>query len=690
MENQIMNKNLSAFKSVVISAAIGSSILLTGCQFTNTLDSAKAIQTQQVTELVELESLFSQDQINKVSLSNDGKWVAFMQMNNGGQNIFVLRQGEQLENAVALTDFSDGVDGFVWSANSNEILFNKDFEGNENDQIFTLRFSPKQTKLAPVIKRLTHRDDVDYMLVEQVKNDSNKIAVLANHNSSQLDLFHIDINTQAITLMQDNDISFFTAQLDDDGYAAVAAKLNSDNSVTVYKRFGDGWKEVFQSEVGENVSVISYDSDSNKAFISGSIQGRDKEELLELDLTTHKLKTAHKDPENQSDLYQVIFDKVGKPMIVSYYGGRLRNYTLSNSTATTMRKIEAQLSGDYDLLVEKIEHDKGQWYLKVSYADRPDEKFVYNTNSGTLTDLLNQAPSFNPDLLGDRSSITYTAADGVQIQAYLTLPKQIKQNLPTIILPHGGPWARDEWGYSSNYFVPVAHFFANRGYAVLQPNFRSSTGFGKQFIELGNKNWGTGTMQQDLTDGVNYLVEMGIADKQRVGIMGASYGGYAALAGATFTPDVYSAVISYVGPSSLTAMVESFPAHFRPYMGTVFAGVGDPLIEEDRVDMESRSPINYVDKIKTPIMLIQGANDPRIPQYQSDTIAKKLFETDRAVEYILAKDEGHGFRSQDNKLASIIAMEAFFAKHLGGMQSSKVNPKIKDHLTSLTVDVSKL
>ncbi|ESP94628.1 MULTISPECIES: alpha/beta hydrolase family protein [Pseudoalteromonas] len=685
-----MQKNQSLFKTALISAAISSSVLLAGCQFTNVFEQSTAVQTPQAQQLVELESLFSSEQISHVSLSNDGQWIAFLQMNNGGKNIHLVRQGKGLESAVALTSFEDGVDGFVWSDNDNEILFNKDFEGNENDQIFTLRFTPNNLQAKPAVTRLTHNDDVDYTFIAQVKNNPSKIAVLANHISSQMDVFHVDIKTQAVQLVQKNDISFYTAELDDNGYAAVAAKLNPDNSVTVYKRANEGWSKVFQSEVGENVSVISYDHSNNRAFISGSVQGRDKKELLELDLATNKLKTAHKDPQDQSDLHHVVFDKTGQPMIVSYYGGRLRNYPIDGKSSKTLNKIKGHLEGEFDVLVEKIEHDKNQWYLKVSYANKPDEKFVYNTSKDTLTDLLNQAPTFDPNLLGERQSITYKATDGLEIQAYLTLPLHGKKNLPTIVLPHGGPWARDEWGYSSDYFVPIAHFFANRGYAVLQPNFRSSTGFGKKFIELGNRNWGTGAMQQDLTDGVNYLVAQGIADKSRVGIMGASYGGYAALAGATFTPDVYSAVISYVGPSSITAMVESFPEHYRPYMGTVFASVGDPLIDSDRLDMESRSPINFVDKITTPIMLIQGANDPRIPQYQSDTIAKKLYKTNRPVEYILAKNEGHGFRQQDNKLASIVAMEAFFAKHLGGNKSVSVSSKISEHLTSLTVDVSKL
>ena len=199
----------------------------------------------------------------------------------------------------------------------------------------------------------------------------------------------------------------------------------------------------------------------------------------------------------------------------------------------------------------------------------------------------------------------------------------------------------------------------------MQPNFRASIGFGKRFINLGNKNWGTGTMQHDLTDGVNYLVEQGIADKDRVGIMGASYGGYATLAGITFTPDVYKAAVSYVGPSSLITLMESFPAYFRPYLGQWYSAVGDSSIAADRIDMMARSPINFVDDIKTPLLLVQGANDPRVTKIESDNIARVMAEKKLPVEYVLAKDEGHGFHKRNNKLAYIIAMERFFSKHLG-------------------------
>lgn len=289
-----------------------------------------------------------------------------------------------------------------------------------------------------------------------------------------------------------------------------------------------------------------------------------------------------------------------------------------------------------------------------------------------------------------KTSITYSARDGETIQAYLTLPRAQSKNLPTIILPHGGPWARDYWTLGSSYFSRVAQLLANRGYAVLQPNFRASTGFGERFYNLGNQNWGTGYMQHDLTDGANYLVAQGIADKERLGIMGGSYGGYAALAGITFTPDLYKAAVSFVGPSSLVTLMNSFPDFYRPYLGNWFTAVGDPLIEEDVKEMEARSPINFVDHIKTPLLLVQGANDPRVTQIESDQIARKMFKKGLEVEYILAKDEGHGFAKRNNNQAFLVKIERFFATQLGGEIDQQVPDNLELHLKRLNVDISAL
>jgi dipeptidyl aminopeptidase/acylaminoacyl peptidase len=283
--------------------------------------------------------------------------------------------------------------------------------------------------------------------------------------------------------------------------------------------------------------------------------------------------------------------------------------------------------------------------------------------------------------------IRYRARDGLEIPAYLTLPRGVEaKNLPVVVHPHGGPWARDGWGYD-----PYAQFLANRGYAVLQMNFRGSTGYGKHFLNAGDHEWGTGAMQNDITDGVKYLIDQGIADPDRVAIFGGSYGGYATLAGVAFTPDLYACAIPYVAPSNLITLVESFPAYWRPWLeGSWFKRVGDPDVEADRLDMIERSPLFKADAIKCPLLVVHGANDPRVKQHESDQIVVALRTKGKDVEYIVAPDEGHGFRAPENRKALAVAMERFLSKHLGGRLQEDVPADTAERLGEITVDVTQV
>jgi dipeptidyl aminopeptidase/acylaminoacyl peptidase len=258
--------------------------------------------------------------------------------------------------------------------------------------------------------------------------------------------------------------------------------------------------------------------------------------------------------------------------------------------------------------------------------------------------------------------VTVTSRDGLALHCYLTLPLEAEpRGLPAVLLVHGGPWARDAWGYD-----PEVQLLANRGYAVLQVNYRGSTGFGKAFTHAAEHEF-AGRMHDDLIDGVNWLVGQGIADRDRVGIYGGSYGGYAALVGATFTPDVFAAVVSVVGPSSLVTLVRSFPPYWRPLLAsTWFRYVGDPDDPEQLADVEARSPLNRVDDIVAPLLVIQGANDPRVTKAESDQIVAALRRRGVEVEYMVKDDEGHGFVKPENRMDAYGAVERFFARHLGG------------------------
>jgi len=275
----------------------------------------------------------------------------------------------------------------------------------------------------------------------------------------------------------------------------------------------------------------------------------------------------------------------------------------------------------------------------------------------------------------------------MRIHGYLTLPRGGGgKNLPVVMYIHGGPWARDQWGYEPN-----VQFLANRGYAVMQVNYRASTGYGKKYLNAGNREWGTGAMQHDVTDAVHWLIEQGIADPKRVGIFGGSYGGYATLAGVTWTPDLYACGIPYVGPSNLVTLIESFPEYWKPFLeGSFYRRVGNPEVESDRQDLIARSPLHHCDAIKVPLLVVHGANDPRVKQHESDQIVVALRQKQKPVEYLVAPDEGHGFRAPGNRLALAVAMERFLAKHLGGRVQETVSEPTAAALAAITVDVSQV
>src|SRR5437773_146620 len=320
--------------------------------------------------------------------------------------------------------------------------------------------------------------------------------------------------------------------------------------------------------------------------------------------------------------------------------------------------------------------------MVIATSDRePGVRYLFDRNSKKLTLQYSIFDKLPRAALAPQKAIAYRSSDDLMIPAYLTLPVGVApKNLPLVVFPHGGPWGRDFWGYSS-----VAQFLANRGYAVLQPNFRASTGYGKKFLNAGNNEWGQ-KMQDDITYGVRYLVSQGIVDPKRVGIMGGSYGGYATLAGLAFTPDVYAAGVSIVGPSNLITLLASIPPYWEAGRTIFYERMGDPSRSEGRAQLERQSPLNSANKIKSPLLVVQGANDPRVNRAESEQIVIALRDRGFPVEYILAPDEGHGFARPINNLVLYTSAEKFLAKHLGGRYQESMTPAITERMAVLTVD----
>jgi dipeptidyl aminopeptidase/acylaminoacyl peptidase len=294
----------------------------------------------------------------------------------------------------------------------------------------------------------------------------------------------------------------------------------------------------------------------------------------------------------------------------------------------------------------------------AAYSDRTQGKrYLFDLASGKLTFLAEVTPWLKEADLAEMKPVSYPALDGLTINGYLTLPRgKAPEKLPVVVNPHGGPWARDSWGFNSE-----AQFLANRGYAVFQPNFRGSTGYGRSFWEAGFKQWGR-SMQDDVTDGVQWLIKQGIADPKRIAIYGGSYGGYATLAGVAFTPDLYAAAVDYVGVSNLFTFMQTIPPYWKPYLEMMHQMVGDPVADKDL--LTETSPAFHVDRIRTPLFIAQGANDPRVNKAESDQVVEALKKRGVAVEYMVKDNEGHGFQNEENRLEFYGAMEAFLARHL--------------------------
>jgi dipeptidyl aminopeptidase/acylaminoacyl peptidase len=343
---------------------------------------------------------------------------------------------------------------------------------------------------------------------------------------------------------------------------------------------------------------------------------------------------------------------------VAYVTDRLHYHFFDSDREALQRNLEERLSG-YEVSVASMSRDENKVLVRT-YSDKSrGSYYFYNQLNGDFKKLVNVSPWLNEEHLVDMKPITYTSRDGLIIHGYLTLPRtETLRNLPVVVNPHGGPWARDVWGFN-----PEVQFLANRGYAVLQVNFRGSTGYGKKFWKAGFKQWGR-KMQDDITDGVNYLIREGIADPNRIAIYGGSYGGYAVLAGLTFTPHMYAAGIDYVGVSNIFTLLETIPPYWEQGRQMLYEMIGDP--EKDRELLQGVSPVFHADQIRAPLLVAQGANDPRVKKAESDQIVEALRKRGVDVQYIIKENEGHGFRNEENRFDLYREMEKFLAKHLDG------------------------
>ncbi len=656
------------------------SIALAGC----------AAPEPQVSEapLIDRELFFGDPEYSGAQISPDGEWISFLKPYNDVRNIWVKGVDEPFEAARPVTADARPVMGYFWSWDSEYILYVQDKNGDENFHVWAVDPGAEAEAATgvPPARDLTPVEGVRARIYDVPKNDPDTIVVgLNDRDPSFHDVYTVSISTGERELMIENTQQVAGYQFDLDGDVRLAVRQTPDGGTEILRVDGNDLEQIYTCSYLENCYPYQFHPDDERFYlVSNKGDDVDLTRLMLMNAETGETEVLESDPENQVDFAGAFFHPDTDELLMTYYvGDRVRMYPKTDAIESDIEVLRASLPHG-ELGFMSATRDLGRMLVSISSDVDPGSVYLYERESGEVEKLYSSRPDLPSDQLSPMQPIRYTARDGLEIHAYLTIPKgKEAKNLPVVLHPHGGPWARDYWGYN-----PYAQFLANRGYAVLQPNFRSSSGYGKAFLNAGNKEWGTGAMQHDLTDGVNYLIEQGIADPERIGIFGGSYGGYATLAGVTYTPDLYACGVPYVAPSNLITLIESFPAYWRPFLkGSWYLRVGDPENEADREDLIARSPLFKVDQIKVPLLVVHGANDPRVKQRESDQIVVALRDKGADVEYIVAPDEGHGFRAPDNRMALAVAMEAFLAKHLGGRYQEDVPPDLAMHLAEITVDV---
>ena len=646
------------------------------------------VNEKQQTTLIDRKLFFGDPEISGAQLSPDGKFLAFRKPLNGVINIWVKGINEPMNAARPVTeDKNRPIPAYFWSQDSKYILFVQDKGGNENFRIYAVSPTDKVAKgQIPEAKDLTPEDKVQARIYAVPENNPNTIIVGLNDRDPKFhDVYSINIATGERKLLYKNDSNVSNWVADLEGNLQLAVINLSDGSTQINRIEGDSLKEVYRCQFGETCLPIRFHKNGQQVYMATN-KGEDVDlsRLTLFNPQTQEIELIDSDPEKQVDFGSPIFSEETEELIGTVYiGDKQRIYPKDKEFAALLAYLKEKLP-DGELGLSSMTEDGQKMIVSVSSDVDPGSVYLFDRKTKKLSLLYQVLPELKRENLAKMTPIRYTARDGLEIPAYLTVPVgKTTRNLPLIVMPHGGPWARDVWGYN-----PYTQFLANRGYAVLQPNFRASTGFGKKFLNAGNKQWGTGAMQHDITDGVNYLIKQGIADPKRVGIFGASYGGYATLAGLTFTPELYRAGASYVGPSNLITLFNSVPPYWESFKAELKLRMGDPTTPEGKQQLQQQSPLFSADKMKAPLLVIQGANDPRVKQAESDQIVAALRNKEIDVDYLLAADEGHGFREETNRLAVAAALEKFFAEHLQGRYQQAVSPEVKKQLDELTVDIN--
>ena len=595
---------------------------------------------------IPLREFFRNPELAALELSPDGKQVAFLAPVERRLNLFV--QGVNEEKPRQVTDIRDrDIGGYFWK-NGNTLIYLKDDGGDENYHLYAVDIASGQTR------DLTPFPGVRAGIVDDLEDLEDE--VLIDMNQRRLDVFDVyrlNVKTGVMTMVAENPGNYVGYLTDHEGKVRVAMAKDAEQNLNIllYRETeAQEFRPIITTGFKEQVSPYFFSADNRQLYATSNI-GRDRKALVLIDPASGKevqLLFAHP----QVDVGGAGWSRLRKVLTsVGYTTDKSHRHFFDDKIRKIYATLQKQLPG-YEVALTSIDKAEEQFVVRT-YSDKSrGAYYLFNANTGALKKWRELSPWLNEQEMADMRPISYKSRDGLTIHGYLTLPKgKEAKNLPVIVNPHGGPWVRDTWGFNSE-----VQLLANRGFAVLQMNYRGSTGYGRAFWEAGFKQWGR-KMQDDITDGVEWLIKQGIADPKRVAIYGGSYGGYAVLAGLAFTPDVYACGIDYVGVSNIFTLMKTIPPYWKPLMAEFYEKVGHPEKEEEL--LRSVSPVFHADKIKAPLFIAQGARDPRVNKAESDQMVAALAERGVKVEYMVKDNEGHGFRNEENRFEFYEAMEKF-------------------------------
>jgi len=584
-------------------------------------------------------------------ISGDGKTLSFMQPWERRMNVYVQPVGSKAEPVRITAEKDRDIPDYFWKG-ADRIVYTKDFGGDENDHIVVVDRNggePKDVTPFPGVKA---------QIVDPLVEMPDRMLVGLNKRVKEVfDVYDLDLPSGKLTLVAENPGNITDWGADHAGQVRYAIATDGVNRTYLYRDDAQSaFRPVLTTTFRDQFQPLLFTADNRKLYV-GSNLGRDKVAIVLVDPATGKEGQVVYERDDV-DVQNIAWSRARqRASFVNYQTWKLERHYLDPDARQLFERLEARLPG-YEVTLQSLTDDESRMIVAATSDRTQGTRYLYDRKADTLTKLADVAPWLPEASMAAMRPIHYTTRDGLTVNGYLTLPNGVApKKLPVVVNPHGGPWYRDGWGFN-----PEVQFLANRGYAVLQMNYRGSTGYGRRFWEASFKQWGF-AMQDDITDGVEWLVKEGIADPARICIYGGSYGGYATLEGLVKTPDLYACGVDYVGVSNLFTFMNTIPPYWKPFLGMMHEMVGDPAKDEAR--LAAASPALHADRIKAPLLIAQGARDPRVNKDESDQMVAALKARGIDVPYIVKDNEGHGFHNEENQFAFYEAMEQFLAKYLG-------------------------